>query len=132
VSAISEDPQRIKVVHTYGPGLHSPDTDPDFDDPRWQELQVLDFVDFAMEAEELGFDGVTVTEHHAGSMTCPSPHLLLAAAAVRTSKIRLGTAVTVLPFTARSVWPRRPGCSTFSAGAGSSSVSVAAFRGRSI
>jgi alkanesulfonate monooxygenase SsuD/methylene tetrahydromethanopterin reductase-like flavin-dependent oxidoreductase (luciferase family) len=30
-------------------------------------------------------------------MTCPSPHLLLAAAAVKTSRIRLGTAVTVLP-----------------------------------
>jgi carbon-monoxide dehydrogenase small subunit len=30
-------------------------------------------------------------------MTCPSPHLLLAAAALRTSHIRLATAVTVLP-----------------------------------
>jgi alkanesulfonate monooxygenase SsuD/methylene tetrahydromethanopterin reductase-like flavin-dependent oxidoreductase (luciferase family) len=95
--AISEDPERIKVVHTYGPGLHSTDADPDFDDPGWQERQVLDFVDFAIEAERLGFDGITVTEHHARSMTCPSPHLLLAAAAIRTSRIRLGTAVTVLP-----------------------------------
>jgi alkanesulfonate monooxygenase SsuD/methylene tetrahydromethanopterin reductase-like flavin-dependent oxidoreductase (luciferase family) len=95
--AISEDPQRIKVVHTYGPGLHGTEADPDFDDPRWQEAQVLDFVDFAVEAERLGFDGITVTEHHAASITCPSPHLLLAAAAARTSRIRLGTAVTVLP-----------------------------------
>lgn len=31
-------------------------------------------------AEELGFDGLTVTEHHAPMMTCPSPHLLLAVA----------------------------------------------------
>jgi alkanesulfonate monooxygenase SsuD/methylene tetrahydromethanopterin reductase-like flavin-dependent oxidoreductase (luciferase family) len=97
VTAISEDPQLIKVVHTYGPGLHSGEDDPDFEDPRWQQRQVLDFVDFAIEAERLGFDGVTVTEHHAGSMTCPSPHLLLAAAAAQTSRIRLGTAVTVLP-----------------------------------
>ncbi|HEY1776088.1 MAG TPA: LLM class flavin-dependent oxidoreductase [Solirubrobacteraceae bacterium] len=97
MSAISEDPQRIKVVHTYGPGLHSPDADPEYTDPRWQEQQVLDFVEFAIEAERLGYDGITVTEHHAGSMTCPSPHLLLAAAAARTSRIRLGTAVTVLP-----------------------------------
>ncbi|MBO0687849.1 MAG: LLM class flavin-dependent oxidoreductase, partial [Candidatus Dormibacteraeota bacterium] len=95
--AISEDPERIKVVHTYGPGLHSTDPDPDFDDPRWQARQVMDFVDFAVEAERLGFDGITVTEHHVRSMTCPSPHLLLAAAAGRTSRIRLGTAVTVLP-----------------------------------
>ena len=38
-----------------------------------------------------------LTEHHAPLMTCPSPHLLLAAAAMKTSRIRLGTAVTVLP-----------------------------------
>jgi alkanesulfonate monooxygenase SsuD/methylene tetrahydromethanopterin reductase-like flavin-dependent oxidoreductase (luciferase family) len=95
--AISDDRDRIKVVHTYGAGLHSTDPDPDFADPRWQQRQVLEFVDFAVEAERLGFDGITVTEHHAPSMTCPSPHLLLAAAAVRTSRIRLGTAVTVLP-----------------------------------
>jgi alkanesulfonate monooxygenase SsuD/methylene tetrahydromethanopterin reductase-like flavin-dependent oxidoreductase (luciferase family) len=97
VPAISEEAQRIKVVHTYGPGLHGAEADPDYHDPRWQERQVLDFVDFAVEAERLGFDGITVTEHHAGSMTCPSPHLLLAAAATQTSEIRLGTAVTVLP-----------------------------------
>ena len=54
-------------------------------------------MEFAVLAEELGFDGITVTEHHAPLMTCPSPHLLLAAAAVKTSRIRLGTAVTVLP-----------------------------------
>jgi len=95
--AISDEPERIKVVHTYGPGLHGTEPDPDTSDPRWQERQVLDFVDFAVEAERLGFDGVTVTEHHATAVTCPSPHLLLAAAAMRTSRIRLGTAVTVLP-----------------------------------
>ena len=94
---ISNDPDRIKVVHTYGVGLHTDDAEPNFDDPNWQQRQVLDFVDFCVEAEQLGFDGITLTEHHAVSMTCPSPHLLLAAAAMRTSRIRLGTAVTVLP-----------------------------------
>ncbi len=97
MSAISEGPERIKVVHTYGVGLHTQEPEPNFDDPTWQQRQVLDFVDFCVEAEQLGFDGVTLTEHHARSMTCPSPHLLLAAAATRTSRIRLGTAVTVLP-----------------------------------
>ena len=63
----------------------------------WQKRQIDDFVDFAGLAEELGFDGLMVTEHHAPLMTCPSPHLLLAAAAMRTSRIRLGTAVTILP-----------------------------------
>lgn len=97
MGAISDGPQTLKFVHTYGAGLHGTETDPDVNDPRWQRRQVDDFVQFAVEAEELGFDGVTVTEHHAPLMTCPSPHLLLAAAAVKTSRIRLGTAVTVLP-----------------------------------
>jgi alkanesulfonate monooxygenase SsuD/methylene tetrahydromethanopterin reductase-like flavin-dependent oxidoreductase (luciferase family) len=97
MTALSDNPDRIKVIHTYGVGLHTDDPEPNFDDPKWQQRQVLDFVDFCVEAEQLGFDGVTLTEHHARSMTCPSPHLLLAAAAMRTSRIRLGTAVTVLP-----------------------------------
>ena len=97
MAALSDDIGTLKFVHTYGAGLHSGDADPDVHDPRWQQRQVDDFVEFAVLAEELGFDGITVTEHHAPLMTCPSPHLLLAAAAVKTSRIRLGTAVTVLP-----------------------------------
>jgi alkanesulfonate monooxygenase SsuD/methylene tetrahydromethanopterin reductase-like flavin-dependent oxidoreductase (luciferase family) len=97
MAALSDEIDTVKFVHTYGAGLHSGDTDPDVHDPCWQQRQVDDFVEFTVLAEELGFDGVTVTEHHAPLMTCPSPHLLLAAAAVRTSRIRLGTAVTVLP-----------------------------------
>ena len=97
MSALSDETGTVKFVHTYGPGLHSGDMNPDVDDPRWQRRQVDDFVEFAVLAEELGFDGITVTEHHAPLMTCPSPHLLLAAAAMKTSRIRLGSAVTVLP-----------------------------------
>ncbi len=97
MGALSDDDGTVKIVHTYGAGLHSGDADPDVHDPRWQRRQVADFVEFAVLAEELGFDGVTVTEHHAPLMVCPSPHLLLAAAAAKTSRIRLGTAVTVLP-----------------------------------
>ena len=97
MATLSDEIDTLKFVHTYGAGLHSGDADPDVHDPRWQRRQVDDFVEFAVLAEELGFDGITVTEHHAPLMTCPSPHLLLAAAAVKTSRIRLGTAVTVLP-----------------------------------
>jgi alkanesulfonate monooxygenase SsuD/methylene tetrahydromethanopterin reductase-like flavin-dependent oxidoreductase (luciferase family) len=97
MAALSDETGTLKIVHTYGVGLHSGDADPDVHDPRWQRRQVDDFVEFTVLAEELGFDGVTLTEHHAPLMTCPSPHLLLAAAAVKTSRIRLGTAVTVLP-----------------------------------
>src|SRR6201996_5157718 len=97
MGALSDEIGQLKFVHTYGVGLHSGDTDPDVHDPRWQQRQVNDFVEFAVIAEELGFDGITLTEHHVPLMTCPSPHLLLAAAAVKTSRIRLGTAGTVLP-----------------------------------
>jgi alkanesulfonate monooxygenase SsuD/methylene tetrahydromethanopterin reductase-like flavin-dependent oxidoreductase (luciferase family) len=97
MAALSDEIDTLKFVHTYGAGLHSGDAAPDVHDPRWQQRQVEDFVEFAVVAEELGFDGITVTEHHAPLMTCPSPHLLLAAAAMKTSRIRLGTAVTVLP-----------------------------------
>jgi alkanesulfonate monooxygenase SsuD/methylene tetrahydromethanopterin reductase-like flavin-dependent oxidoreductase (luciferase family) len=97
MGALSDETGTLKFVHTYGVGLHSGDADPDVHNPLWQQRQVDDFVEFTIIAEALGFDGVTLTEHHAPLMTCPSPHLLLAAAAPQTSRIRLGTAVTVLP-----------------------------------
>lgn len=97
MTAISNDNGTIKFVHTYGVGLHTTDIEPAVHSPQWQKKQIDDFVDFAVQAEDLGFDGLTVTEHHAPLMTCPSPHLLIAAAAVKTHRIRLGTAVTILP-----------------------------------
>ena len=50
-------------------------------------------------AESLGFDSLWVTEHHFrhfGGMM-PSPTVILAAAAQRTKKMRLGAAVSILP-----------------------------------
>ena len=50
-------------------------------------------------AEDLGFDSFWATEHHFryfGGML-PNPQMLLAAAAQRTKRMRLGTAVTILP-----------------------------------
>src|ERR1700685_4085520 len=50
-------------------------------------------------ADELGFDVGWVAQHHvqAGGGGLPSPWTFLAHAAARTSRIRLGTAVTILP-----------------------------------
>ncbi len=51
------------------------------------------------EAEALGFDSAWVNEHHfhAYGGMIPSPPVLLAALARRTSRIRLGTSVALLP-----------------------------------
>lgn len=51
-------------------------------------------------AEELGFDGIWLAEHHfdAGFSTIPSPNLLLAAISQITERIKIGNAINVLPF----------------------------------
>jgi alkanesulfonate monooxygenase SsuD/methylene tetrahydromethanopterin reductase-like flavin-dependent oxidoreductase (luciferase family) len=50
-------------------------------------------------AEELGFHCVWLTEHHFGRFggMMPNPQIIMGALAQRTSRIRLGTAVTLLP-----------------------------------
>lgn len=56
-----------------------------------------DFVDYVCEAEALGFHSVFLVEHHFTGMAQVSASLgLLTYLAGRTSRIRLGTAVTVL------------------------------------
>jgi alkanesulfonate monooxygenase SsuD/methylene tetrahydromethanopterin reductase-like flavin-dependent oxidoreductase (luciferase family) len=56
-------------------------------------------VDLAVAAEELGYRTFWVAQHHAGALDglLPSPLVLLAAVAERTSTIRLGTAVVAAP-----------------------------------
>lgn len=51
----------------------------------------------ARRAEELGFDAVAVGERHAGPFLSSSPTVLLGALAAATTRIRLGSGVTVLP-----------------------------------
>jgi len=53
----------------------------------------------AVEAERLGYDRAWFAEHHFSRYGIdPALHLVIANVAARTSRIRLGTAVTVLPF----------------------------------
>jgi alkanesulfonate monooxygenase SsuD/methylene tetrahydromethanopterin reductase-like flavin-dependent oxidoreductase (luciferase family) len=55
------------------------------------------WVELGVRAEELGFSGVFFGEHHGSSYVVSAPHMLLAAVAARTNRVRLGTAVTLLP-----------------------------------
>ena len=54
----------------------------------------------AKAAEDWGFDSVWIAEHHFHPQygICPSPPVMLAAMAQRTHRIRLGVAVSLLPF----------------------------------
>src|SRR3984885_2119495 len=55
-------------------------------------------LDFAVEAERAGIAHYHVTEHHGTPLSvCPSPNLFLAALSQRTSVLRIGALVTVLP-----------------------------------
>ena len=94
----SRPPIPLKIVHGFSPGTQtSPPTNEEVYDPKWQRDQVQHFVRAAVEAEELGYDGISLTEHHSPSMISASPHLLLAAAAIETTRVTLHSAVTALP-----------------------------------
>src|SRR5882762_35324 len=55
-------------------------------------------LDFAVAAEAAGIEHYHVTEHHGTPLSvCPSPNLFLAALSQRTSRMRLGPLVYVLP-----------------------------------
>jgi alkanesulfonate monooxygenase SsuD/methylene tetrahydromethanopterin reductase-like flavin-dependent oxidoreductase (luciferase family) len=60
---------------------------------------ICDEVEQMVLSEQLGFDSVWLTEHHYADYGLSSaPGLLLATVAARTTRIRLGMAVYVLPF----------------------------------
>lgn len=72
---------------------------------HWPEVKSVpqyfrDFLEITQRAEELGFDSVWVSEHHFTRYggILPRPQVLLAAMAERTRRIRLGTAVSLVPF----------------------------------
>ena len=60
----------------------------------------LDVLKLVERAEELGFDSFWISEHHFTNYggILPRPQILLAAMAQRTRTIRLGTAVSLIPF----------------------------------
>jgi alkanesulfonate monooxygenase SsuD/methylene tetrahydromethanopterin reductase-like flavin-dependent oxidoreductase (luciferase family) len=66
---------------------------------RSHEQFFHEVIEEAQYAEELGYEGFWVGEHHfqASYRVFPSPQMVLAAISQRTTKLRLGTGVNVLP-----------------------------------
>jgi probable LLM family oxidoreductase len=64
--------------------------------PLPQAQVIRNVMDEAVLADELGIDFIGVGEHHRADFAVSSPEVVLAAIAGRTSRIRLGSAVTVL------------------------------------
>ena len=78
----------INILTTY-----FPDLDPPYDVYYQQILEQIEL------AEELGWECFMFNEHHFlgyGGLV-PNPAVLLAAAAARTSRIRLGPCIAILP-----------------------------------
>ncbi len=55
------------------------------------------WVDLGVRSEEAGYDGYWMGEHHCSDYIVSAPQMVLAAVATRTRRIRLGTAVSLLP-----------------------------------
>jgi alkanesulfonate monooxygenase SsuD/methylene tetrahydromethanopterin reductase-like flavin-dependent oxidoreductase (luciferase family) len=66
--------------------------------PKGAPEKLHELVDLIVLAEQLGFDGAWITEHHGSIYGRPSMAVILSNAAARTSTIRLGVAVVVLPW----------------------------------
>src|ERR1700738_3046122 len=64
--------------------------------PLSQAQVIRNIVDEAVLADDLGIDFFGVGEHHRADFAVSSPEVVLAAIAGRTTRIRLGSAVTVL------------------------------------
>ena len=78
-------------LDTFGDVTDGPDGKP------LHAAQVIrDLIDEAVLADQAGVDFIGVGEHHRADFAVASPEMVLAAIASRTTRIRLGSAVTVL------------------------------------
>jgi alkanesulfonate monooxygenase SsuD/methylene tetrahydromethanopterin reductase-like flavin-dependent oxidoreductase (luciferase family) len=56
------------------------------------------YLDLWVAAERRGFEGIFFSEHHFGAAYSPSPHLLIASVAPRTTTLRLGVLGVATPY----------------------------------
>ena len=97
MARIDEEPDVIKFIRSDSV-QYEHEWDPDDYSPQHARQVLLDHIDDVVEAERLGWDGYFLTEHHFDGWTlAPQPNILLTAVAMRTSRIRLGHSVQVLP-----------------------------------
>ena len=59
--------------------------------------QIAERLELVQAYERLGFYAYQLAEHHGTPLGIATPHLMLAAASQRTSAIRLGTLISILP-----------------------------------
>ncbi len=95
-------------VFEFVPKLGAPNIEPIPDDvaklfARYFDLWVRD--------ETLGFEGIFFSERHFGRSYSPSPNLLIAALAPRTTRLRLGVMGLSCPTTTRYGLSRKSACS---------------------
>jgi alkanesulfonate monooxygenase SsuD/methylene tetrahydromethanopterin reductase-like flavin-dependent oxidoreductase (luciferase family) len=93
---LTEEPEIIKFVRIDAAQWEW-DWAPEKYDPRKAKVLFDSHIEEALEAEELGFDGIFLTEHHFDGWTVlPSPNIFLTVLAMKTKRLRLGTGVHVL------------------------------------
>ncbi|GAA3771487.1 LLM class flavin-dependent oxidoreductase [Microbacterium kribbense] len=89
---MTQTPQRVELgLDTFGDVTRD-----EHGELLTQAQTIRNIVDQAVLADQVGLAFFGVGEHHRREFAVSSPELVLAAAAARTSHIRLGTAVTVL------------------------------------
>lgn len=71
------------------------------DDPAAVNAHIRRYLDLWVDDEALGFEGVFFSEHHFGPGYSPSPNLLIAHLAARTTTLRLGVLGSVPAYTTR-------------------------------
>jgi alkanesulfonate monooxygenase SsuD/methylene tetrahydromethanopterin reductase-like flavin-dependent oxidoreductase (luciferase family) len=96
IPRLTEEPEIIKFVRVDAAQWEW-DWAPEKYDPVKAKVLFDSHIEEIVEAEELGFDGVFLTEHHFDGWTIlPSPNIFLTVLAMKTKRLRLGTGVHVL------------------------------------
>ena len=65
---------------------------------NWAQKTLSELVELAKESERLGYSRFWMTEHHTGDSSVACPELPLVAVGTGTTRISLGTACTIVPY----------------------------------